>query len=58
MLEVGGWLISQLPGGLSVKTDARKFESTSALSGSVSICNIRPEDTYRRKTKLSLKTTG
>ena len=21
-------------------------------------CNIRPEDTYRRKTKLSLKTTG
>ena len=22
------------------------------------ICNIRPEDTYRRITKLSLKTTG
>ena len=22
------------------------------------MCNIRPEDTYRRKTKQSLKTTG
>ena len=27
MLAVGGWLISQLPGGSSVKTDAKKFES-------------------------------
>ena len=24
----------------------------------LTVCNIRPEDTYRRKTKLSLKTTG
>ena len=31
MLAVGGGLISQLPGGSSVKTDAKKSESTSAL---------------------------
>ena len=28
------------------------------LDDNENICNIRPEDTYRRKTKLSLKTTG
>ena len=37
MLAVGGGLISQLPGGLSVKTDAKKFQSTSAFSPSVSV---------------------
>ena len=35
MLAVGGGLISQLPRGLSVKTDAKKFESTSTFSSSV-----------------------
>ena len=37
MLAVGGGLISQIPGGSSVKTDEKKFESTSALSSSVSV---------------------
>ena len=37
MLAVGGGLISQLPGGSSVKTSAKKFESTSAFSSSVSV---------------------
>ena len=37
MLAVGGGLISQLPGGSSVKTDAKKFESTSAFSSPVSV---------------------
>ena len=37
VLAVGGGLISQLPGGSSVKTDAKKFESTSALSSSMSV---------------------
>ena len=37
MLAVGGGLISQLPGVLSVKTDAKKFESTSAVSSFVSV---------------------
>ena len=37
MLAVGGGLISQLPGGSSVKTDAKKFESTFAFSSSVSV---------------------
>ena len=36
-LAVGGGPISQLPGGSSVKTDAKKFESTAALSSSVSV---------------------
>ena len=37
ILAVGGGLISQLPGGSSVKTDAKKFENTSAFSSSVSV---------------------
>ena len=37
MLAVGGGLISQIPGGSSVKTDEKKFESTSALSSFVSV---------------------
>ena len=37
MLAVGGGLISQLHGVSSVKTDAKKFESTSAFSSSVSV---------------------
>ena len=37
ILANGGGLISQLPGGSSVKTDAKKFENTSAFSSSVSV---------------------
>ena len=38
---------------LSVLTEAHQF-----LNGPAFDCNIRPEDTYQRITKLSLKTTG
>ena len=35
-----------------------KFKTAKIQTFSTSFCNIRPEDTYRRITKLSLKTTG
>ena len=37
MLAVFGGLIFQLPGGSSVKIDAKKLESISAFSSSVSV---------------------
>ena len=36
----------------------RFFVAPKAEDCTPQLCNIRPEDTYRRKTKLSLKTTG
>ena len=48
-----GWILSlEREGGLSVDPSETWIHEKEIL------CNIRPEDTYRRITKLSLKTTG
>ena len=38
--------------------DVRRHVGGMPLLTDLSLCNIRPEDTYRRMTKLSLRTTG
>ena len=45
---------TQYKGSVIQGTVHRDFRSTSSWE----LCNIRPEDTYRRKIKLSPKTTG